>query len=588
MIIKELQIKNFGKFSNRSFSFESGLNLVYGENESGKTTLHTFIKSCFYGLRKGRGRAAGKDIYSRYEPWDNPAYYAGNLRFQCDEKTFRLVRDFQNPKNREMLVCETDGEKLSLEHGDLDMLLGDASEVVFENTVFVSQLKSKTDEALAAELKNYIANYQDGDSSVDVQESLKNLKNRKKEQEKKILEAKKREEEKKERLFSRMQYMQEELKKNQTEWRELEEQRRNLEKQGTVLDEELAGKGGKGAAQFGGTGKNGSHSVWGWKVRILAIILLLLAGTGLIWFAYHNGSPSVNLTGFAAMAYVLAAGFFAEGIYRSKKGGSRSCNPNRSSQNKEHIPETYTSEKHISETHIPETYTSKKRMPQKYTPETYREKEMEKEAGKDLGVERESERDSKRSLERVRWKLEYLTQEMREKRLQIANLQEEINAQIDTDDREAKKNLEALNLAAAYIEETVADMQVYVGKRLNERTSEILSELTDGKYTAVELDENLLPAVHTAKHYIPIEQLSRGAMEQVYFALRMAAGDILCQEEQLPVILDDVFAMYDEGRLAKALQWLAGQSRQVLIFTCHKREEELLGRLDISFHKVQM
>ena len=47
-------------------------------------------------------------------------------------------------------------------------------------------------------------------------------------------------------------------------------------------------------------------------------------------------------------------------------------------------------------------------------------------------------------------------------------------------------------------------------------------------------------------------------------------------EEPMPVILDDVFALYDDKRLECALKWLSSQRKQVIIFTCHKREEELL------------
>ena len=38
----------------------------------------------------------------------------------------------------------------------------------------------------------------------------------------------------------------------------------------------------------------------------------------------------------------------------------------------------------------------------------------------------------------------------------------------------------------------------------------------------------------------------RGTLELIYFAMRMAAGELLCQEESLPVILDDIFGMYEE------------------------------------------
>ena len=50
-----------------------GINVLYGENESGKTTTHTFIRSMFYGVRRLRGKAALNDTYTKYEPWENPA-----------------------------------------------------------------------------------------------------------------------------------------------------------------------------------------------------------------------------------------------------------------------------------------------------------------------------------------------------------------------------------------------------------------------------------------------------------------------------------------------------------------------------------
>ena len=77
-------------------------------------------------------------------------------------------------------------------------------------------------------------------------------------------------------------------------------------------------------------------------------------------------------------------------------------------------------------------------------------------------------------------------------------------------------------------------------------------------------------------------------MEQIYFALRMAAGELFCKEEPFPVILDDVFGMYDEERLAAALRWLHKENRQVIISTCHKREMEILDKERIPYQKLPM
>ena len=92
--------------------------------------------------------------------------------------------------------------------------------------------------------------------------------------------------------------------------------------------------------------------------------------------------------------------------------------------------------------------------------------------------------------------------------------------------------------------------------------------------------------MNTGDRTVALERLSRGTMEQIYFALRMAAGELLCQEESFPGVLDDVFGMYDEERLAAALRWLHKENRQVIISTCHKREMEILDKEGIPYQKI--
>ena len=60
----DLYISGFGKFHNTSVSFEDGINIVYGKNEAGKSTIHTFIRGMLFGIERQRGRAARTDTYS--------------------------------------------------------------------------------------------------------------------------------------------------------------------------------------------------------------------------------------------------------------------------------------------------------------------------------------------------------------------------------------------------------------------------------------------------------------------------------------------------------------------------------------------
>ena len=176
MRLKKLSLSNFGRFRGETLELKDGINVIYGENESGKSTIHTFIRSMLFGMKRGRGRAAGNDEYSRYEPWENSSWYQGRLEFSSGDKEFRLTRNFASREKSEELVCLTDGEVLSVEDGDLSMLLGGISENVYENTVSVGQLKARTGDALAQELRNYMANYQgSSDGSLNVAEALASL-----------------------------------------------------------------------------------------------------------------------------------------------------------------------------------------------------------------------------------------------------------------------------------------------------------------------------------------------------------------------------------------------------------------------------
>ena len=68
MKLLELHINGFGKIHDRTISFSDGINVIYGRNEAGKSTLHTFIRGMLFGMERGRGRAARNDLYSKYEP----------------------------------------------------------------------------------------------------------------------------------------------------------------------------------------------------------------------------------------------------------------------------------------------------------------------------------------------------------------------------------------------------------------------------------------------------------------------------------------------------------------------------------------
>lgn len=544
MKIRELYLKNFGKFTDTRFYLPENIHVFYGENEYGKSTLYAFIKAMLFGMDRGRGRAAGKDDFSRYEPWENPNYYAGVMRFTCGGRTFRLERQFDRYAKQAVLVCEDDGEELSVEAGDLTMLLGGMTRTSFENTAAIGRLTAKPGQDLAAELKNYAANYcETGGGEVDLQGALESLKARNKSVEQELrrkLDAKAREAE-----VYRMQYqyVENDARKLQREYQEKKKELEKCLKKQKDFENEVKQEHGR---------NENSRSEF--IQLILGFVLAVAGAAGLLRRIFSGAAQKHFLPGggdgvlFVLCILLLAAGGVLTGLaWRSRKRPRG----NLILEEKEQIAQGKRSVQAVSE------------------PEVQNQNEM--------GILETQQEELGNSIRQLRWECQRIQAEWKEKQIQMNNLQEQMEeaGQKDETIRRLETTKQALELASERIKTTAEAMTEEFGVRLNREASGILSEITNGKYTCLLVDDRLEMSVYCEGRKIPVERLSRGTLEQIYFSLRMAALDIL-YEEEVPVILDDAFAFYDEKRLKSVLKWLSEQPRQVIIFSCQRREEELL------------
>lgn len=540
MRILELQIKNFGKFSNKMIRFHDGINILYGKNEAGKSTIHSFIRAMLFGMEKARGRAAKYDEYSLREPWENPGYFAGVMRFESGGKIFRLERSFHKREKKASLICETDGEELSVENGDLDVLLEGLSETAFLNTFYIGQKGGAAGEALAGEIRNYISNTQSaGDAGIDVQRAIQVLETRRRR-----IEAAKKErlgasEDVERELQAKLAYVEQELRRLQTDEeacldrisrlkKTLEQEKQKEESQDPEdRDEDTQRSESRGTLLWAGMG-------------ITAFLISLLSSS--FWMKLVSA-------GLAVLAVIL---FF---WYLQRK---------RAEQWEEEDPDEEYSEEDEED---PEEDEEDLENPEEEYPE--------KEAGRERCLQLHGR------LAKEKGHFEYVRNARKEKETVQENLRDSLSEISekrelpDVLDREA----EALKLAAATIRDVSKQVYQQYSGRLNRRVSSILSEITQGRYTSVFLDDQLNVRIHTPEKLLEIRQLSRGTMEQIYFALRMAAGELLSRDEPFPVILDEAFAMYDEERLEQTLCWLNDSGKQVLLFTCHRREGEILEKI---------
>ncbi len=206
-------------------------------------------------------------------------------------------------------------------------------------------------------------------------------------------------------------------------------------------------------------------------------------------------------------------------------------------------------------------------------------------SGKEMDRERRME-EEKAASEEAKKKGRRLSYEenIQDKNNQLFNLQEELE-ELENDNIQilkAEKEARSIALAEKMLAKAAGNLQSRKGNFLKNRVWEILSELTGGKYQGGIIDENFQVRLDTGDKYVELHQVSQGTVEQVYFALRMAAGELLCREEELPVLLDETFAMYDDKRLMAALEWLYENRKQTILFTCTNREIQMLEKIKDS------
>ena len=97
MEIKNIKINNYGTLKQKEINLENNINIIYGKNESGKSTLLNYLKNIFYGISKNKN---GKEIsdYEKYLPWVGEEF-SGKIKYQLNNgNTFEIFRDF-NKKN---------------------------------------------------------------------------------------------------------------------------------------------------------------------------------------------------------------------------------------------------------------------------------------------------------------------------------------------------------------------------------------------------------------------------------------------------------------------------------------------------------
>lgn len=167
MKIKSVNIAAFGGLKNKVIDFKDGFNVIYGDNENGKTTVMSFIKMMFYGSGRGSAQIA-KNPRKKYTPWDGSAM-AGSVDFELNGKNYRLEREFRSSDSTDKVaLCDLDLGTRETVPPDIGAKLLGVGAAAFERSVFIGQAGfPEKDAAAEGEINSKLSNIvTTGDESV--------------------------------------------------------------------------------------------------------------------------------------------------------------------------------------------------------------------------------------------------------------------------------------------------------------------------------------------------------------------------------------------------------------------------------------
>ena len=179
MKIKDIQINGFGKLSNKKIKLDKKINVIYGKNEAGKSTLLGFISSIFYGASKNKN---GKEIsdYDKFYPW-NSDNFSGKISYELDNgENFEVFRDF---KKKNPVIYNSEKKDISLNYpidksNGIDYIYNQINldEDTFKNTVIISQNDVKVSKSAQNGIIQKISNIVSaGDENISLKKTLEKI-----------------------------------------------------------------------------------------------------------------------------------------------------------------------------------------------------------------------------------------------------------------------------------------------------------------------------------------------------------------------------------------------------------------------------
>ena len=639
MIINKLKINEYGKLHNKEIELSNNINIIYGNNESGKSTLFNFIINSLYGISKNK---KGRDIsdFDKYLPWGKEEF-SGKIEYELDNKEkYEIYRDF---KKKNPIIYNKNHEDISKEF-NIDKNKGNQffeeqtkiNENIFLSTFAIMQKEVKLEKDVQNLLIQKISNIiSTGKHNTSYKKAIERINKRqtdeigtsrtrgkpinvinekltKIEQEKselgKEVNIKQEKEESKKSL--------EEISKHKTYERNILKEIINIKNNQKIEQEKINIKNNiaddnenkinyleKEKSELEKEEKNLLNSKIKNKKKLLnkkiLICLILFILMNIVQFIFVK-NKLINYIFSLTTATILIFYLLSNKI-KNKNNKKIILNKKQEIENKinslENEIKVLKNNKNNIEKEIEKNKLEKnlkKKLEIEKIKNKYNDIFSEKEIIEIINYENpENEIDEiEKNINNDKITVETIN-------IELKNIEDKIERYSTIEEErgnllEERKNIEALERSMQIAKDTLTsayeEMKNNINPQFVKQLSINISKITNEKYKNIIFNDKdgLIIELENGQ-YISADRLSVGTIEQIYLALRFA---ILMEitEEKIPVFLDEAFAFYDTDRLKDTLKYFNSEfkDRQIIIFTCTRREKEILESLEINYNYVEL
>ena len=637
MKINKIQINSYGKLKNIKMELNEGINIIYGNNEAGKSTLLNYITNSLYGMSKNK---KGKEIsdYEKYNPWIGEEF-SGKLKYQLDnQKQYEIIRDFRRKNlkildekmsdiTKEFNIDKTKGNKFFYEQTNID-------EELFKSTFLVNQQEVKLNNSNQHMLIQKISNLvQTGQDNVSYKLAMDRLNRKqldeigtKRSREKPInvleREIEKLENEKQEiEQYKDTKYEIEENKNEiQKEIDEIESKilvarevrkikdkefienekiklQENLEKENNKKINELKNekeKIEKDENNILEKNKNIKNKIKKLNKKII-IILFILITLNVLQFIFLKNKYLNYIFSLTVPTVLIFYVFYKNRI--KNKINNNQIEEMLEQKNK------IENELNILEKNNDTIKNEIKKIKEKNNLLNNLEKEKIKNKNTKINKIEINNLINEENIENKIYNLQNL---LNQNNLKIHKLEldkENIEPKLDNlsklEERlmnlkeryvDIKNKEKSIEIAKEVLTSSYEKIKQEIAPKFTKQLSENIGIITKGAYSKAicKEEEGLIVELNNGD-YVNANKLSIGTIDQLYLSLRLSMIDDLSQEK-LPIFLDESFAYYDNDRLKNILLYLSEnlKNRQIIIFTCTNREKNILEENKIQFQFIDM